>query len=135
MIGDGENRKSIAYVENIASFIKFCSTSNPGIHLYNYADKPDYNMNELVVNIKRILGLNEKIRCRIPFFIAILLGRFFDIFSKIIGRRFAISRIRIEKFCANSVYNTGVDETGFAAPYALDSALEKTIIKEFQILK
>lgn len=47
MIGAGNNQKSMAYVENIASFLKFATTFESGRHVFNYIDKPDFTMNEL----------------------------------------------------------------------------------------
>ena len=49
----------------------------------------------------------------------------------ITGKRFAISSIRVKKFCANSVYNTGIVETGFVPPVSLEKALEQTVRHEF----
>ena len=46
MIGNGKNKKSIAYVRNVADFIIFSTKLNSGIHIYNYIDKPDLTMNE-----------------------------------------------------------------------------------------
>ena len=48
MIGNGDNIKSIAYVENLSSFITFSLNFDKGFHLYNYADKPDLTTKELV---------------------------------------------------------------------------------------
>ena len=48
MFGKGINIKSMAYVENVSSFIRFTMSFPQGIHIFNYADKPDYNMNKLV---------------------------------------------------------------------------------------
>jgi hypothetical protein len=39
--------------------------------------------------------------------------------------------IRVKKFCANSVYNTAINETGFVSPLPLSQALEQTIRHEF----
>ena len=39
--------------------------------------------------------------------------------------------IRVEKFCANSVYKTSIAETGFVPPVPLEQALEQTIRYEF----
>ena len=48
MIGKGQNKKSMAYVGNIVAFIKFrLNNIELGYQIFNYADKPDFNMNEL----------------------------------------------------------------------------------------
>jgi nucleoside-diphosphate-sugar epimerase len=56
MVGNGENRKSMAYVENITAFLEYSMGFEPGVHTYNYVDKPDFSMNSLVANVNRILG-------------------------------------------------------------------------------
>lgn len=131
MVGHGENRKSIAYVENVAAFIEYAVNFKPGIHLYNYVDKPDFTMNSLVANVNLILGRSEKIYFRIPFTVGYAFGRVFDLVSALTGKRFAISSIRVKKFCANSVYSTAIDKTGFVPTIALENALAQTVRHEF----
>jgi nucleoside-diphosphate-sugar epimerase len=131
MVGKGKNRKSMAYVENIAAFIEYSLSFKPGVHIYNYIDKPDFTMNRLVVIVKRILGQSEKIGFRLPYAVGYSIGKVFDLVAAVTGKRFAISSIRVKKFCANSVYNTAIEKTGFVAPVPLEQALEQTIRHEF----
>jgi nucleoside-diphosphate-sugar epimerase len=131
MIGKGENRKSMAYVENVAAFIEYSMSFKPGIHIYNYIDKPDCTMNQLVGSVRRTLGHSEKIRFRLPFFLGYAIGRCFDFAAVVSGKRFSISAIRVKKFCANSVYSSAVESTGFKPPVSLEEALAKTIRHEF----
>ncbi len=130
-VGDGKNRKSLAYVENVAAFIEFSITLKPGIHLYNYIDKPDYSMNDLVAKVNNSLGRNNKITFRIPYLVGILIGKCFDFLESILNKNFAISSIRVKKFCSNSVYDTMYQNTGFSPPVPLDVALHKTVMYEF----
>lgn len=131
MVGQGENRKSMAYVENVAAFIEYSMGFKPGVHIYNYIDKPDFTMNRLVGTVNRILGRPEKIGFRLPFALGYAIGKCFDLIAGLTGKRFAISAIRVKKFCANSVYNTAVDQTGFVPPVPLEKALEQTVRHEF----
>ena len=131
MVGSGKNRKSIAYVENIAAFIEYSMSFKAGIHIYNFIDKPDFTMNQLVGSVKRILGQSEKIIFRLPFVVGYAIGKGFDLVAAVSGRRLAVSSIRIRKFCANSVYNTAIDKTGFVSPVPLKKAIEQTIRHEF----
>jgi nucleoside-diphosphate-sugar epimerase len=131
MVGHGENRKSMAYVENVAAFIEYSMSFKPGVHIYNYIDKPDFTMNALVGNVTRILRRPERIGLRLPFSVGYLIGKGFDLIASITGKRFAISAIRVKKFCANSVYNTAIDKTGFVPPVPLDQALAQTVGYEF----
>lgn len=131
MLGTGENRKSMAYVENIAAFIEYSMSFKPGVHIYNFVDKPDFTMNALVGHVYRILGRSERFGLRLPLSLAYFIGRGFDLVAALTGKRFAISAIRVKKFCSNSVYSTAIDKTGFVSPVPLEQALEQTIRNEF----
>ncbi len=131
MVGDGLNRKSMAYVDNVAAFLEFALNFKPGLHIFNYTDKPDFSMNDLVAHIKKILGKSPKITYRIPFSLGILMGSIFDLIAKVTGKKFSISAIRVKKFCADSVYESAIHSTGFIAPVTLLEAIEKTVRFEF----
>jgi len=131
MIGKGENRKSMGYVENIAAFIEYTISFNPGVHIYNFIDKPDYTMNTLVKKVKGVMGQSEKIGIRLPYWLGYIVGKGFDAIAAIAGKRLTISSIRVKKFCANSVYNTAIDQTGFNPPIALEDAIVRTVKHEF----
>jgi len=131
MVGKGENRKSMAYVENIAAFIEYCLSFSAGVHIYNFIDKPDLTMNQLVGFVRRTLGQSNQIRFHLPYFVGYAIGKSFDLVAVITGKPMAISSIRVKKFCANSVYDTAIDKTGFVSPITLVKALEQTIRHEF----
>lgn len=131
MVGDGENRKSMAYVENVAAFLEKALDFGQGLHLYNYADKPDFSMNELVGTVRRILGRRKEIGLRIPYPLGYAIGLGFDGLSILTGRRFPISAIRVKKFCSHSVYGTAAGKTGFVPPVPLEDAIERTVRHEF----
>jgi len=132
MVGDGLNRKSMAYVENVAAFLQFATTAfKPGVHIYNYIDKPDSSMNSLVGTVNRILGKQEQSGFRLPFAVGYAIGKCFDALTAITGKKFAISSIRVKKFCSNSVFETSISKTGFVPPVPLSEALERTVRHEF----
>lgn len=131
MVGDGKNRKSMAYVENVVAFLEYALDFKPGVHIYNYIDKPDFTMNALIAHVNSILGRSAKIKFRLPFFIGLLIGCGFDLIAKLSGKKFPISAIRVKKFCANSVYESAIDSTGFIPPVPLLEAIEKTVRYEF----
>jgi len=131
MIGDGTNQKSMAYVENVTAFIEYAISFKPGKYIYNYVDKPDFSMNDLVGKVNYILGRSEKIKFRLPFWFGYTVGLLFDVISKLTGKRFAVSSIRIKKFTANTVFGTGIDKLDFIAPVSISDALEKTVRHEF----
>jgi nucleoside-diphosphate-sugar epimerase len=129
MIGNGRNKKSMAYVGNLVSFIHFsmCKMKPGGYYLFNYVDKPDLNTNDLVNIISRASG--KKLRqVRIPYLIGYAAGIAFDIISKISGKEMVISSIRIKKFCATTQYsNKKIEEFAFKAPISLEGGLNQTI--------
>ncbi len=131
MVGDGLNRKSMAYVENVAAFLEYSMTFKPGIHIYNYIDKPDFSMNQLVAHVKKLLGRSSKINFRLPYYFGLSIGWVFDLSAKLLGRKFPISSIRVKKFCADSMYESAISETGFMPPVNLMDAIEKTVRYEF----
>ena len=131
MVGDGLNRKSMAYVENVVAFLKYSLEFEPGVHLYNYIDKPDFTMNKLVAHVNQLLGRSAEIKFRLPFSLGLLIGSGFDLIAKLSGKKFAISAIRVKKFCANSVYESSMGLTGFTPPVNLLDAIEKTVRFEF----
>ncbi len=130
MIGAGRNVKSLAYVENVAAFIQLSLDFSPGVHIYNYVDKPDLEMNSLVNMVYKVLGKRPS-RIRFPYAIGLLVGMAFDVLARVSGRKFPISEIRIRKFCADTMFGTNINKTGFIAPVALTTALERTIRYEF----
>lgn len=131
MVGHGQNRKSMAYVENVAAFIEHSLSFGPGVHLYNYIDKPDFTMNSLVTHVNKMLGRPAKKFIRLPFILGFTIGKFLDFVALVTHKKFPISSIRVRKFCSDSVYNTAVQQTGFVAPVPLTAALERTIRHEF----
>lgn len=132
MIGKGENKKSMAYVGNVAAFIKHCiDTQKPGYRVYNYVDKPDFNMNELVKQVE--ISLNKKLpSIRIPYHLGLAGGLFFDFLAKLTNRPMAISQVRVKKFCATTQFDaTSAHSSGFIPPFNLAEGLHRTLHYEF----
>ncbi|MDE1489883.1 NAD-dependent epimerase/dehydratase family protein [Xenorhabdus bovienii] len=134
MIGSGNNKKSMAYVENVAAFLKFATTFVSGRHIFNYVDKPDFTMNELTHVICNALG-KKKSNIRIPYPIGILGGYCFDFLSKITGKELPISSIRVKKFCARTQFKSNtIIQTKFIPPVTLEQGIANTVQTEFKHL-
>jgi GlcNAc-P-P-Und epimerase len=131
MIGDGLNRKSVAYVENVVAFLEYSLDFKPGVHVYNYIDKPDFTMNSLVAHVQMLLKISAKIKLKLPYFLGLLIGSGFDLVAKVTDKKFPISAIRVKKFCTNSVYESAIKSTGFIPPIPLMEAIERTVRFEF----
>lgn len=135
MVGNGKNRKSIAYVENVAAFLVHCLGFGEGRHVYNYADKPDLDMNVMVGTIREAMG-KKGVGVRLPKFAGLLAGGIFDVAAERTGRTFPISTIRVEKFCANTVVNADKSRSsGFKAPHDLKDGLRVMMNAEFTDVK
>jgi nucleoside-diphosphate-sugar epimerase len=131
MVGNGTNVKSMAYVENVAAFIEYNLNNLSGEHLFNYIDKPDFDMNSLVTEVYRILGKPDRL-FHWPYLMGFTGGLCFDLLSKILRKQFSISSIRVKKFCANTMFeNTNIKKTNFTAPLNLAEGLMRTIKYEF----
>lgn len=132
MVGKGRNYKSMAYVGNVAAFIKYSIDSQePGYRVFNYIDKPDLNMNDLVQQVEKSLG-KKMISFRLPYWLGYLGGFGFDLLAKLTGKKFTVSSVRVKKFCATTQFDaTAVHCSGFKAPYTLAEGLHNTLHYEF----
>ena len=131
MVGDGTNAKSMAYVENIAAFLEHSLDFGPGVHVYNYVDKPDFDMNRLVAEVHRILGRARGTRMRVPYPLGYAGGVACDAAARLMRRSLPISAVRVQKFCSTTTFSTAVDEAGFRRPVSLEEGLERTVRYEF----
>lgn len=131
MFGNGKNRKSMAYVENVAAFIEYSLSFKPGLHIYNYIDKPDFDMNTLVSESRNTLFRKKNVGIRLPAFIGMIIGYLADIFSKITGKTISVSSIRVKKFMGTTQFSSSVSETGFIPSVNLHEGLARTLRYEF----
>jgi GlcNAc-P-P-Und epimerase len=131
MIGNGKNKKSMAYVENLSKFLVKCIESQEKYAVYNYVDTPDFTMNELVSFVRGKLRGKSSVGVRIPKFIGLMAGYTADVLAKL-GIKLPISSIRVKKFCASSEFSSAkADLDGFEAPYTLLEGLNRTLEAEF----
>ena len=131
MFGNGKNRKSMAYVENVAAFLEYSLSFRPGLHIYNYIDKPDFDMNTLVSEARKTLfGLNN-VGLRLPAFLGMAIGYFADVVAKLTGKTLPVSSIRVKKFMGTTQFASSVSETGFVPPVSLEEGLARTLRYEF----
>ena len=131
MIGDGKNKKSMAYVENLSAFLVKCIESDEKYAVYNYVDTPDFTMNELVSFVRGKLRGSPSVGIRIPKIIGLMAGYTADILAKL-GVKLPISSIRVKKFCASSEFSSAkADLDGFEAPFTLREGLDRTLEAEF----
>jgi nucleoside-diphosphate-sugar epimerase len=133
MVGSGRNYKSMAYVGNIVPFLVSRLDAESGLHVMNYADKPDLCTEEIVSIANQAFGRNGLAsQMKIPYSLGLLGGLFFDALSRVTGRKYALSKIRIEKFCADTTVSADrIEQIGFQRPYLLTEGITRMIESEF----
>jgi nucleoside-diphosphate-sugar epimerase len=132
MVGDGRNKKSLAYVENVAGFLVHALSFGPGVHLTNYADGPDMDMNELIAFLRANLKLGPGVGPRLPYPLGLAIGAAFDAVALVTGRSLPFSAVRVKKFCANTRIGAArIDDLGYRRPYALAEGLHRFLESDF----
>lgn len=132
MVGKGENRKSMAYVGNIVAFVKFMiENRTTGYNVFNYIDKPDMTMNQLVAHVSKVLKKHIP-TTHFPYWLGMCGGYCFDLLAKLTGKKLTVSSVRVKKFCATTGFDaTKAHSSGFKAPYSLADGLARTLEFEF----
>lgn len=133
MVGAGRNHKSMGYVGNLAAFLAFLAGANAaGVEVVNFADKPDFSMNDLVALVRRATGRGDSRLLRMPYWLGLAGGTALDLAAGATGRTFPVSAVRIRKFCASSTINVDkLRATGFTPPFALGQGMERFLAHEF----
>lgn len=132
MVGNGNNKKSMAYVGNIVAFLEFLITEKTaGYNVYNYVDQPDFTMNELVEHVSKVLKIHIP-TTHFPLWLGMSGGYCFDLLAFLSRRKQTISSVRVKKFCATTQFSgEKMLQSGFKAPYTLGEGLAKTLEFEF----
>lgn len=132
MVGKGDNCKSMAYVGNIVAFVKYMIDEvTVGYNVFNYIDKPDMSMNELVPLVSKVLNKHIP-SVHFPYWLGMCGGYCFDALAFVTGKKLSISSVRVKKFCATTQFCADkVLATGFKAPYTLAEGLSRTLEFEF----
>ena len=132
MIGKGENKKAMAYVGNIVAFIDFLlRNQQSGLEIYNYTDKPDFTMNELVTLVSKVMNKHIP-SVHFPYWLGMLGGYAFDVLAFLSRKKLVISSVRVKKFCATTQFDSSkAHKSGFVPPFTLEQGLSWTLEFEF----
>lgn len=131
MVGNGKNKKSMAYVENVVAFLEYSLSFKSGLHIYNYIDKPDFDMNTLVSEARKTLFGKNNVGLRLPAVLGTAIGYFADFVAKLTGKTLPVSSIRVKKFMGTTKFASSVSETDFVPPVSLEEGLARTLRYEF----
>jgi nucleoside-diphosphate-sugar epimerase len=131
MIGNGENRKSMAYVGNIVAFLSHLIDLNSGCMMFNYADKPDLTTREIVRIANDAMGRPMNKGIAIPYSVGMAAGYCFDVLARVTGKTLSVSSVRVKKFCAETTVSTKrLQDHGFIAPHSLEEGLRRMIASD-----
>lgn len=131
MIGNGQNKKSMAYVGNVVGFLEACMNETSSYGVYNYVDTPNLTMAQLVSEVRQSLGRGHGTGLRLPYFFGLLIGYLGGAFTSVTGKKLPVSSIRVKKFCSSSEFNCRARPEGYVAKHRLEDAISKTIDAEF----
>ncbi|MBQ7163065.1 MAG: NAD-dependent epimerase/dehydratase family protein [Bacteroidales bacterium] len=131
MVGKGDNVKSMAYVGNVVAFVKhLIENQMEGYNVFNYVDKPDFSMNELIPLVSRVLGRKIPM-IHFPYWLGMAGGYCFDALAFVLRKKLSVSSIRVKKFCSTTQFASVKAHEHFQAPYTLADGLSRTLEYEF----
>lgn len=131
MVGHGRNVKSMAYVGNVAAFLRQLIPEERGNVLVNYVDGPAMDMNSLIGVVRQELGRSPGVGPRLPVWLGLAIGRVADVAAAVTSRKLPVSSVRVKKFVSDSHFTADLASTGFVPPYSMEEALRRTIRYEF----
>ena len=132
MIGHGNNKKSMAYVRNVAAYLLHCINNNKNYELINYVDSPDLTMNELVGFARNMLKGKVGVGFRLPFWFGLILGYMGDLLMSVTSISVPISSIRVKKFASSSEFSAKkLKSSSFKAPFSIMEGIDLTLHNDF----
>ena len=128
MFGKGENVKATAYVENLAAAICMqVESMEPGLLVFNYADKPDLQVKEIVSVIRTALGKSSTAPT-FPLWLGLLAAKPFDFITKITGKNLPVSSARVQKLTIpTQVAAQKIRDAGYQQPVATEEGLRRMV--------
>jgi GlcNAc-P-P-Und epimerase len=132
MVGEGENKKSMAYIGNVVAFLENCIATGQEYGLYNYVDTPCLTMNQLVAQVRAVLKGKIGVGPRLPYWLGLILGYAADFITKLSGKNLPISSIRVKKFASSTEFKSAkASLDNFKPPVELAHGVERTLQSEF----
>jgi len=125
-IGQGNNVKSIVYVQNIVeATLWLMKRMKPGVEIFNYADSPQLTSREIATIIANRLDKNP---ISLPYWLVYVMGVPFDLTIKITGKDLPVSTNRIKKFCTETHHRADKIRTmGFIPTYTNTQGLQRMV--------
>ena len=126
-VGQSDNIKSLAYVENIVDASLFALNSfEQGVRLFNYVDEPQLSSRQIANLQAGFLG--KKIRLNLPVWFAVMLAKPFDWLILLTGKNLKISSKRVKKLITQTNHGAAyIRELGFKPKHSIAFGMEKMI--------
>jgi nucleoside-diphosphate-sugar epimerase len=127
--GKASNYKSLSYVENLVeATVHLWRDCPPGMHIYNFVEKPDLTSREIAETIALSLGRRSP-GPTVPMGLALLLAKPFDLVTAMTGKDLGISSMRVRKLFG---WETRFEAdkllaTGFRSPVPLREGLRRMV--------
>lgn len=125
LIGNGQNKKSLAYLGNLVGFLSFILDHPEKDGIYNYVDEPTPTTRQLVMTIGKAIHGDQYRLTAVPGFVGYMGGMAAEIVTFFIGKTFPLTRERAKKFCADTHFTAKKAlSTGFKPPYDHSKAIK-----------
>lgn len=127
-IGNADNIKSIAYVENIVKATLFLEAKmEPGVVIYNYADEPQLTSRIIGDTLANALG--KKIHLNVPKWLGVVAGLPFDLIIKLTQKNLPVSSARIKKLSTETHHSARkIFEEGFKPEFTTVDGLRNMVL-------
>jgi len=125
LIGNGQNRKSLAYLGNLVAFLMFLLDHPEKDDIYNYVDEPTPTIRQLVTTIGKMIHGDGYHFYVIPAFIGYMAATAAEIVTFFTGKNFVLNRNRVKMFCADTNFTVQKAlSIGFKPPYDHTKAIK-----------
>ena len=105
IIGDGNNRKSFVYVENLAEgILKAISNEKAYNEIFILSDSESYSVNTIIKTIENAIG-KKVLTIRFPIGIVIFMLKLLNGIMRIFGRKDFFNASSIKKLVTNNVFD------------------------------
>ncbi len=128
LFGSGTNVKATAYVGNLVeAIVGRLEAIEPGVQLYNYADKPDMSVAQVVSTIRQAMGRSpHPIRC--PLWLGTVAALPFEAFTRVTGKNLPVSLARVRKLAQPTrVAAERIRSAGFEQPVSSAEGLTRMV--------
>ncbi len=128
LFGSGRNVKATAYVGNLVEAMALqMDQLSPGLRIFNYADKPDMTVREIVGIIRESLG-KGRFPLTLPLWLGVLAAVPFELFTRITGKNLPVSIARVKKLATpTQVHAQHIRDAGFEQRVSSPEGLRRMV--------